>query len=99
MIIGVLSRRRCELSAANRAGALTLRAAQPAPANAPSHAHANRGGSRMSRLTWPHPAVTSTMLLTLTGVRALNPPPARSVDVSPGFRVEGVATRGPPPNH
>src|SRR2546425_11390891 len=97
MIIGVLSRRRCELSAANRAGALTLRAAQPAPANAPSHAHANRGGSRMSRLTWPDAGVTSTMLLTPTGVGALNPPPAGSREVAPGVRGGGVATRSPPP--
>src|SRR5438093_1494031 len=41
--------------------------------------------------------VTSTMLLTLTGIVALNPRPAGSVDVAPGFRVEVVATGVPRP--
>jgi len=50
----------------------------------------------MSRLTWRSSAVACAAWLTLTG-SVLNPQPAVSAEVAPGFRVDVVATGVPRP--
>src|SRR5438445_5989019 len=96
VIIGVLSRRRCELPAVDSSRRPDPPRRSVAHANAPRHGEASRGGSRMSRLTWPSGAVWWAVWLTLTGFIS-HPRPAVSAEVAPGFRVDVVVTGVPRP--
>src|SRR6266542_7096143 len=101
VIIGALPGRRCEVLVVGSTRRLEPARPSPFPAHAsPGHAEASRGSSRMSRLTCRMRGAgwgARLMLAGLTWLLAVSPQPTAGADVSPGLRVDVVATGIPRP--